>query len=91
MVAHLAKLTGGGADHGFECIGNVEIMRRSLECCHRGSGLSVIFDVASAGQGIRTRPVQPVTGRTWKGTAFGGARGQVDPQGDDLLSGTPNS
>jgi S-(hydroxymethyl)glutathione dehydrogenase/alcohol dehydrogenase len=78
LVAHLVELTGGGADYSFECIGNVDVMRQALECCHRGWGVSVIIGVAGAGQEIRTRPFQLVTGRTWKGTAFGGARGRTD-------------
>ena len=78
LVAHLVELTGGGADYSFECVGNVELMRQALECCHRGWGVSVIIGVAGAGQEIRTRPFQLVTGRVWKGTAFGGARGRTD-------------
>jgi S-(hydroxymethyl)glutathione dehydrogenase / alcohol dehydrogenase len=78
LVSHLVELTGGGADYSFECIGNVEIMRQALECCHRGWGVSVIIGVAGSGQEIRTRPFQLVTGRVWKGTAFGGARGRTD-------------
>jgi len=78
VVAELVELTGGGADYSFECIGNVEVMRQALECCHRGWGVSVIIGVAGAGQEIRTRPFQLVTGRVWKGTAFGGARGRSD-------------
>jgi S-(hydroxymethyl)glutathione dehydrogenase/alcohol dehydrogenase len=78
LVPHLVDLTGGGADYSFECIGNVEVMRQALECCHRGWGVSVIIGVAGAGQEIRTRPFQLVTGRVWKGTAFGGARGRSD-------------
>jgi S-(hydroxymethyl)glutathione dehydrogenase/alcohol dehydrogenase len=78
LVAHLVALTGGGADYSFECVGNVDLMRQALECCHRGWGVSVIIGVAGAGQEIRTRPFQLVTGRTWKGTAFGGARGRTD-------------
>jgi S-(hydroxymethyl)glutathione dehydrogenase/alcohol dehydrogenase len=78
LVAHLVELTGGGADYSFECIGNVEVMRQALECCHRGWGVSVIIGVAGAGQEIKTRPFQLVTGRVWKGTAFGGARGRSD-------------
>jgi S-(hydroxymethyl)glutathione dehydrogenase/alcohol dehydrogenase len=78
LVAHLVELTGGGADYSFECIGNVEVMRQALECCHRGWGVSVIIGVAGSGQEIHTRPFQLVTGRTWKGTAFGGARGRTD-------------
>jgi S-(hydroxymethyl)glutathione dehydrogenase/alcohol dehydrogenase len=78
LVAHLVELTGGGADYSFECIGNVDVMRQALECCHRGWGVSVIIGVAGAGQEIKTRPFQLVTGRVWKGTAFGGARGRTD-------------
>jgi S-(hydroxymethyl)glutathione dehydrogenase/alcohol dehydrogenase len=78
LVPHLVDLTDGGADYSFECIGNVDVMRQALECCHRGWGVSVIIGVAGAGQEIRTRPFQLVTGRVWKGTAFGGARGRSD-------------
>ena len=78
LVAHLVELTGGGADYSFECIGNVNTMRQALECCHRGWGQSIIIGVAGAGQEISTRPFQLVTGRVWKGTAFGGARGRTD-------------
>jgi len=78
LVPYLVDLTGGGADYSFECIGNVEVMRQALECCHRGWGVSVIIGVAGAGQEINTRPFQLVTGRVWKGTAFGGARGRTD-------------
>jgi S-(hydroxymethyl)glutathione dehydrogenase/alcohol dehydrogenase len=78
LVAALIELTGGGADYSFECIGNVDVMRQALECCHRGWGVSVVIGVAGAGQEIRTRPFQLVTGRVWKGTAFGGARGRTD-------------
>ena len=78
LVAHLVNRTGGGADYSFECVGNVELMRQALECCHRGWGVSVIVGVAGAGQEIHTRPFQLVTGRVWKGTAFGGARGRTD-------------
>jgi S-(hydroxymethyl)glutathione dehydrogenase / alcohol dehydrogenase len=78
LVAHLVSLTRGGADYSFECIGNVEVMRQALECCHKGWGVSVIIGVAGAGQEIRTRPFQLVTGRVWKGTAFGGAKGRRD-------------
>jgi S-(hydroxymethyl)glutathione dehydrogenase/alcohol dehydrogenase len=78
LVPHIVDLTGGGADYSFECIGNVDVMRQALECCHRGWGVSVIIGVAGAGQEIRTRPFQLVTGRVWKGTAFGGARGRTD-------------
>jgi S-(hydroxymethyl)glutathione dehydrogenase / alcohol dehydrogenase len=78
LVPYLVDLTSGGADYSFECVGNVELMRQALECCHRGWGVSVIIGVAGAGQEIRTRPFQLVTGRVWKGTAFGGARGRTD-------------
>jgi S-(hydroxymethyl)glutathione dehydrogenase/alcohol dehydrogenase len=78
LVAHLVELTRGGADYSFECIGNVTTMRQALECCHKGWGVSVIIGVAGAGQEIATRPFQLVTGRVWKGTAFGGARGRSD-------------
>ncbi|MBK7251912.1 MAG: S-(hydroxymethyl)glutathione dehydrogenase/class III alcohol dehydrogenase [Gammaproteobacteria bacterium] len=78
LVAHLVALTDGGADYSFECVGNVDLMRQALECCHRGWGVSVIIGVAGAGQEIHTRPFQLVTGRVWKGTAFGGARGRTD-------------
>ncbi len=78
LVPYLVDLTGGGADYSFECIGNVEVMRQALECCHKGWGVSVIIGVAGSGQEISTRPFQLVTGRTWKGTAFGGARGRTD-------------
>jgi S-(hydroxymethyl)glutathione dehydrogenase / alcohol dehydrogenase len=77
-VAFLVNLTRGGADYSFECIGNVDVMRQALECCHKGWGVSVIIGVAAAGQEIRTRPFQLVTGRVWKGTAFGGAKGRRD-------------
>src|SRR5271170_7445748 len=78
VVQALVDLTGGGADFSFECIGNVHTMRQALECCHRGWGTSVIVGVAASGQEIATRPFQLVTGRVWKGTAFGGARGRTD-------------
>jgi S-(hydroxymethyl)glutathione dehydrogenase/alcohol dehydrogenase len=78
LVAYLVDLTKGGADYSFECVGNVKLMRQALECCHRGWGVSVIIGVAGAGQEISTRPFQLVTGRVWKGTAFGGARGRTD-------------
>ncbi len=78
LVAHLVALTKGGADHSFECIGNVATMRQALECCHKGWGESTIIGVAGAGQEIATRPFQLVTGRVWRGTAFGGARGRTD-------------
>jgi S-(hydroxymethyl)glutathione dehydrogenase/alcohol dehydrogenase len=78
VVSHLVEITKGGADYSFECVGNVDLMRQALECCHRGWGVSVIIGVAGAGQEIKTRPFQLVTGRVWKGTAFGGARGRTD-------------
>ena len=78
LVPYLVNLTGGGADFSFECVGNVKLMRQALECCQRGWGTCVIIGVAAAGQEISTRPFQLVTGRTWKGTAFGGARGRRD-------------
>ena len=78
LVPYLVNLTKGGADYSFECIGNVDVMRTALECCHKGWGTSVIIGVAGAGQEIKTRPFQLVTGRVWKGTAFGGAKGRTD-------------
>ena len=78
LAEYLVELTGGGADYSFECIGNVDVMRTALECCHKGWGESVIIGVAGAGQEISTRPFQLVTGRVWRGTAFGGARGRTD-------------
>ena len=78
LVPYLVNLTKGGADYTFECIGNVDVMRQALECCHKGWGVSVIIGVAGAGQEIKTRPFQLVTGRVWKGTAFGGAKGRRD-------------
>lgn len=78
LVPYLVDLTKGGADYSFECIGNVKIMRQALECCHKGWGVSVIIGVAAAGEEISTRPFQLVTGRVWKGSAFGGARGRTD-------------
>ncbi len=78
LVPYLVNLTKGGADYSFECIGNVDVMRQALECCHKGWGQSIIIGVAPAGAEIKTRPFQLVTGRVWKGTAFGGARGRTD-------------
>jgi S-(hydroxymethyl)glutathione dehydrogenase / alcohol dehydrogenase len=78
LVAYLVDLTNGGADYSFECIGNVDVMRTALECCHKGWGESIIIGVAGAGKEIATRPFQLVTGRVWKGTAFGGAKGRTD-------------
>jgi S-(hydroxymethyl)glutathione dehydrogenase/alcohol dehydrogenase len=78
LVAYLVEITKGGADYSFECIGNVNIMRQALECCHKGWGVCTIIGVAGAGEEICTRPFQLVTGRVWKGSAFGGARGRTD-------------
>jgi S-(hydroxymethyl)glutathione dehydrogenase/alcohol dehydrogenase len=78
LVPYLVDLTGGGADYSFECIGNVNVMRQALECCHKGWGESVIIGVAGAGEEIATRPFQLVTGRVWRGTAFGGAKGRTE-------------
>ena len=78
LVPYLVDLTKGGADYSFECIGNVDVMRQALECCHKGWGESIIIGVAGAGQEISTRPFQLVTGRVWRGTAFGGAKGRTD-------------
>lgn len=78
LVGYLIELTKGGADYTFECVGNVNLMRQALECCHKGWGVSTIIGVAGAGEEISTRPFQLVTGRVWKGSAFGGARGRTD-------------
>ena len=78
LVPYIVDLTNGGADYSFECIGNVEVMRQALECCHKGWGTSIIIGVAPAGAEISTRPFQLVTGRNWRGTAFGGAKGRTD-------------
>ena len=78
VVDYIVDMTGGGVDYSFECIGNVSVMRQALECCHKGWGQSCIVGVAGAGQEISTRPFQLVTGRSWRGTAFGGARGRTD-------------
>jgi S-(hydroxymethyl)glutathione dehydrogenase/alcohol dehydrogenase len=78
LVKYLVDLTKGGADYSFECIGNVNVMRQALECCHKGWGVCTIIGVAGAGEEIKTRPFQLVTGRVWKGSAFGGARGRTD-------------
>jgi S-(hydroxymethyl)glutathione dehydrogenase/alcohol dehydrogenase len=78
LVPHLVNLTRGGADYSFECVGNVNLMRQALECCHKGWGTSIVIGVAPAGAEIATRPFQLVTGRVWKGSAFGGARGRTD-------------
>jgi S-(hydroxymethyl)glutathione dehydrogenase/alcohol dehydrogenase len=78
VVAHLVELLDGGADYSFDCTGNVDVMRDALECCHKGWGTSIIIGVAEAGKEIATRPFQLVTGRNWRGTAFGGAKGRTD-------------
>ena len=78
LVDYIIDLTNGGADHSFECIGNTDIMRQALECCHKGWGKSTIIGVAPSGAEISTRPFQLVTGRVWQGTAFGGAKGRTD-------------
>jgi len=78
LVPYLVNLTKGGADYTFECVGNVKLMRQALEVCHKGWGVSTIIGVAGSGQEISTRPFQLVTGRVWKGSAFGGARGRTD-------------
>lgn len=78
VVQEIIDLTDGGVDYSFECIGNVEVMRQALECCHKGWGESIIIGVAGAGQEIATKPFQLVTGRVWRGTAFGGARGRTE-------------
>ena len=81
VVDAIVDLTKGGVDYSFECIGNVDIMRQALECCHKGWGESIIIGVAASGKEISTRPFQLVTGRVWRGTAFGGARGRTDVPG----------
>tara|TARA_B100000678_G_scaffold55404_1_gene44431 strand:+ start:297 stop:1403 length:1107 start_codon:yes stop_codon:yes gene_type:complete len=78
VVAHIVELTDGGADYSFDCTGNTDVMRQALECCHKGWGTSIIIGVAEAGKEIATRPFQLVTGRNWRGTAFGGAKGRTD-------------
>jgi S-(hydroxymethyl)glutathione dehydrogenase / alcohol dehydrogenase len=78
LVAHIVAMTGGGVDYSFECIGDVDVMRQALECCHKGWGESIIIGVAGSGKEISTRPFQLVTGRVWRGTAFGGAKGRTD-------------
>jgi len=81
LVAHLVALTGGGGDYTFDCTGNTDVMRTALESAHRGWGTSVVIGVAESGKEIATRPFQLITGRVWKGTAFGGARGRTDLPG----------
>jgi len=85
----IVEMTNGGVDYSFECVGNVELMRSALECCHKGWGESIIVGVAGAGQEIATRPFQLVTGRVWRGTAFGGVRGRSDLPGmvDQYMAG----
>jgi S-(hydroxymethyl)glutathione dehydrogenase/alcohol dehydrogenase len=78
LVAHLVEMTDGGADYSFECIGHADLMRQALECCHKGWGESIIIGVAASGVEISTRPFQLVTGRVWKGSAFGGCKGRTD-------------
>jgi S-(hydroxymethyl)glutathione dehydrogenase/alcohol dehydrogenase len=78
LVAHLVALTDGGADYTFDCTGNTQVMRQALEACHRGWGVSTVIGVAESGREIATRPFQLVTGRVWKGSAFGGAKGRTD-------------
>jgi len=88
----IVELTDGGVDYSFECIGNTNVMRAALECCHKGWGESVIIGVAGAGQEISTRPFQLVTGRVWRGTAFGGVRGRSELPGyvDNYMAGKIN-
>lgn len=88
----IVELTDGGADYSFECVGNVDLMRSALECCHKGWGESIIIGVAGSGQEITTRPFQLVTGRVWRGTAFGGVKGRTELPGyvDQYLAGTIN-
>jgi len=78
VAAHIVNMLDGGADYSFDCTGNTDVMRTALECCHKGWGTSIIIGVAEAGQEISTRPFQLVTGRNWRGTAFGGAKGRTD-------------
>ncbi|MEL7450136.1 MAG: zinc-binding dehydrogenase, partial [Pseudomonadota bacterium] len=86
----IVDLTNGGVDYSFECVGNVNLMRAALECCHKGWGESTIIGVAGAGQEINTRPFQLVTGRVWRGTAFGGVKGRTELPNyvDDYMNGT---
>ncbi len=81
LVEHLVKMTDGGVDYSFECVGNVDLMRQALECCHKGWGESIVIGVAGAGQEISTRPFQLVTGRVWRGSAFGGVKGRTELPG----------
>ena len=82
----IVELTDGGADYSFECIGNVQLMRAALECCHKGWGESIIIGVAGAGQEISTRPFQLVTGRVWRGSAFGGVKGRTSFPGMSIAT-----
>ena len=88
----IVEMTDGGVDYSFECVGNVGLMRSALECCHKGWGQSTIIGVAGAGEEISTRPFQLVTGRVWRGTAFGGVRGRTELPGyvDDYMKGVIN-
>jgi S-(hydroxymethyl)glutathione dehydrogenase / alcohol dehydrogenase len=81
LVDQIIKMTDGGADYSFECVGNTKLMRQALECCHKGWGQSIIIGVAGAGEEISTRPFQLVTGRVWKGSAFGGVKGRSELPG----------
>jgi S-(hydroxymethyl)glutathione dehydrogenase/alcohol dehydrogenase len=81
LVNHLVAMTDGGVDYSFECVGNVKLMRDALECCHKGWGQSIVIGVAAAGEEISTRPFQLVTGRVWKGSAFGGVKGRTELPG----------
>ena len=92
LVDHLVKMTDGGADYTFECVGNTKLMRQALECCHKGWGQSIIIGVAGAGEEISTRPFQLVTGRVWKGSAFGGVKGRTELPGyvDKYMAGEIN-
>ncbi len=92
LVQYLIELTGGGADYSFECVGNTKLMRQALECCHKGWGESIIIGVAPAGAEISTRPFQLVTGRVWRGSAFGGVKGRSELPGyvDKYMAGQIN-
>jgi S-(hydroxymethyl)glutathione dehydrogenase/alcohol dehydrogenase len=92
IAEHIVSLTDGGVDFSFECVGSVDLMRAALECCHKGWGESVIIGVAGAGQEISTRPFQLVTGRVWRGSAFGGVKGRTELPGyvDQYMAGSIN-
>ena len=92
VVDKIIKMTDGGVDYSFECVGNVNLMRQALECCHKGWGQSIIIGVAAAGEEISTRPFQLVTGRVWKGSAFGGVKGRSELPGyvEKYMSGEIN-